>query len=95
VAKGNSAAAVHAVLEYAITKAVLQGKTGDTIVTLPVKDLVAPEEGVDLPDAEGLALQVTITTEWTSDEEALEIVDDEEGDINGNEEPTNSSPQGH
>jgi hypothetical protein len=83
-------ATLHAAIEYIITKAVLEGKTGDTIIHVPLTDFAQSEEGPKFTeDAAELVLRIDLTTSWenTDDVEDLIVTNlDEEEDEEGEEE---------
>ena len=90
-----SATSAHAVLEYIITRAVTQGVTGTSEVTLPLMDLVDPEGPMNLnPDERELSLKITFKTTWVEAEEDLVMIDDG-GECDGSDEAAGSDSQGH
>lgn len=81
--RSQSASNVYAVLDYIISKALLEGHVGSTWVSIPLEDLVNIGENVKFAEAgEGLVLKVEIKTSWDIGTEELEsdfIKDEEEG----------------
>ncbi len=84
--KGMDTNSCHAALEYAISRAFLQGKMGTIVLTLPMSDIMDQYEGPTFEnEALGNVLKITVTTEWSeggneddieSDFEDEEILDD-------------------
>lgn len=80
---GTTPSQVHGTLEYVVSRALLEGKTGDTTVYVAMVDFETPgEEQMFTEDAEDLVLKITISTDWVSRDEVAEIIettlDDEE-----------------
>ena len=86
--KYQEGSTAHGVLEYLISRAMLQGKTGTSTVTVRMTDYEDLLEGPQFTeDAEDLVLKITMTTEWdgydpTKDD--VDIIDDEEMSNDGN-----------
>lgn len=73
----------HSVLHYAVTKALMEGITGKTKVCIPLKDVEDPYEDVGIAeDGQDLVLQVTIITEWDTNQD-LDVEFEETGDNYG------------
>lgn len=80
---GQDASAAHSVLQYMISRALLQGKIGKTVVEIPMIDMTNKYEGPQVEmEALDLVLKVTINTEWSDGdpEGGLEtdVLDDDE-----------------
>jgi len=74
----------HAALDLAISRAILEGKTGMIKLRIPLTDYAEPYEGIEFAgDAEGLAVEVEIRTGWA---EPVYDVEVEEEFINESEE---------
>lgn len=85
---GQASSTAHSTLQYMISRALLQGKTGKTVLEIPMTDLMTKYEGPSLePGAQDLVLRVTINTEWSDGpaEGLLEIetdmLEDDEGEM--------------
>jgi hypothetical protein len=95
MSKINSASP-HSVLNYLITRAVLQGKTGTSELSIPLHDLVDPAEGIEITEIGDLCLKITISTDWDSgDEQMLSLIENEEGDEDEDGESSDSNQTGH
>lgn len=82
---GQHTNTAHGVLSYLISRAVLEGKTGESILKIPLTDFMNEFEGVQFTDdAVDIVLEVKITTSWNDGHEAdLETkLDDPEEDDN-------------
>lgn len=76
---GKFASDAHTVLQYLISKAMLEGRLGQSVAIIPMTDMVSPYEGpIVPPDILDLVLKINISTEWISSEDALEIYADKE-----------------
>ena len=72
--KGRAEADIHVVLNYIVSKAVLEGKVGHSTITVPLTELIAGYEGYELDEKiQDYALTVRIETMW--DEAPLEPED--------------------
>lgn len=70
--RGTSSANIHGVLDYAISKALLEGIVGKTSLKVYLSDLVNFGEGINLASAgEDLVLKVQIETSWDVGPEEL------------------------
>jgi hypothetical protein len=81
---GKASSAAHSVLQYVITKALLEGKTYSTNVKIPITDIVDEYEEIDIaPDAKDLVLVVNISSEWSSgnSDVQVELLEDEDDGI--------------
>lgn len=80
--RSPSASDIFAVLDYLISKALLEGRIGKTAVSVPLVDLINEGEGVKFAEAgDGLILKVEMKTSWDTGTEKLEsdfIEDDDE-----------------
>lgn len=87
---GQHTNTAHGVLGYLISRAVLEGKIGDSTLSIPMTDFITEFEGIKFTeDITDLVLKIKIITSWDSaDGEALEINvedDDEIEEPNGNQ----------
>jgi membrane carboxypeptidase/penicillin-binding protein PbpC len=65
--KGKAESDAHVVLNFIISKAVLEGKIGHSTLTIPLAELVDPDEGFDLDEKiQDYALKIRIETSWDS-----------------------------
>lgn len=81
MARSRSASNVHAVLDYVVSKALLEGRIGRSTVSVPLVDLVNEGEGHRLSaDGDDLVLKVEIKTSWDIGTEELETEFEEEPD---------------
>lgn len=65
--KGKAEADIHVVLNYIISKAVLEGKIGHSTIVVPLAELIDEDEGYSLdPSIQDYALKVRIETSWDS-----------------------------
>ena len=85
---GQDTSAIHSALQYMISRALLQGKIGKTVLELPIIDMINRYEGPQLEtDALDLVLRITINTEWAEGDPdgalTTDILDEEteEGDM--------------
>lgn len=83
---GNSQSAnnIHGVLDYAVSRALLEGKVGKVSISVPLSDLVNIGEGLRAnEEGEGVVLKVDIQTSFDTGHEELEteFEDDEEESI--------------
>jgi hypothetical protein len=87
----KTSASIHAVLNYIITRAVMNGKVGITEVKLPLIELSDSEANFKFDKSVAdLALKVTIKTEWVEGNETLITIEDED-DENGEDEDSNKN----
>lgn len=81
---------IHSALEYIISRAILEGKIGESVISIPLTNFETPHESFKFTDdAQDLALKLTIQTDWISAEEAEELIEtnlDEEEQEDGEEE---------
>lgn len=96
----NLSSVPHSVLNYIITRAMIQGKTGATEIMLPLDQMIQETEGAKYyPDASDLVLKVTITTEWVAGNQADVVVEmddeSEEGEEHGSGESSGTDKKGH
>jgi hypothetical protein len=79
---GEQSSTAHGVLDYLISRAVLEGKTGASTLSIPLSDFVQEFEGPKFSDdVDGLVLQVKIITSWDTselDETIIETIEDED-----------------
>lgn len=82
MARGQAASNAHAVLDYLMSKALLQGETMRTRLQIPLVDLQDEFEGIELSDELlETVLEISITTKFDAGtEELLESESDEEED---------------
>lgn len=65
--KGKAEADAHVVLNYIISKAVLEGKIGHSTIVIPLQDLIDEDEGMSLDSSiQDYALKIRIETSWDS-----------------------------
>lgn len=63
--KGKAEADAHVVLNYIISKAVLEGKIGHSTIVIPLQELIDEDEGFSLdPSIQDYALKIKIETSW-------------------------------
>lgn len=75
--KNNLSSAAHSVLEYAISRAMLEGTTGSLSINLPLSDLVEEYGGKsELEGQESMVLKVNITVKLEKGKEDF-IVEEE------------------
>jgi hypothetical protein len=80
--KGQDTSAAHSALQYIISKALLEGKIGQTILEIPMIDLFTEFEGPKfVPESAALVLRLEINTSWTSGSPDGEFAVDLEGEI--------------
>lgn len=107
---GTTPSQVHGTLEYVVSRALLEGKTGDTTVYVAMVDFETPHEeplfgrGRARENADDLVLKVTISTEWVTRDDVAAIIetnlDDEDdmasqpGDEEENEDGRETEPTG-
>lgn len=76
----NGQEAIHAVLDYVVSKALLQGKVGQSQVYVQLTDLIKygdiPNELKSNPN---FVLKVLVKTEWVTQEEFSGVTDEFEG----------------
>ena len=83
--QSQTASKIHSVLHYIVTKAAMTGDVGNTVLSLPLLDLMDPFEGPKFTqDATGTVLKIEIKTSWDEGEDedlSVEFDDfmDEEG----------------
>jgi hypothetical protein len=86
---GKHTSDAHTVLEYLITRALLQGKLGTSSVQIPMTDMFNKYEGLDFSEeSAALVLNVSITTTWDESSGDLDFLEenvemDEERDDDG------------
>lgn len=79
--RGRASSAAHSVLQYVITRALLEGKTCSTRVKVPMTDIVDEYEDIQVaPEGEDVVLVVDIATSWDTGVEDLEVEMEEEED---------------
>jgi len=82
MAANEASSSAHAVLNYMISRAQLQGKTGTSIVSIPMSDMESVfSEGPKLSDdGRDVVLNVTIITKWAASKENGTTVEVDEDD---------------
>ena len=71
----------HSVMQYMISRAVLENKVGETVIKIPLVELAADHnDKCKVDDPSGIVLAITINTAWDegSDEDLEISMDDEE-----------------
>ena len=72
----KSSADAHSLLQYLISRAILEGKVGEASINIPFVEIAHPYEGIKITeDALDLVVKVRISTEWTEIEDVKEIVE--------------------
>ncbi len=77
----------HSMLEYAISRAALEGNVGSTTIHIPLTDITDAEGPQYTDDAADTMLKVTIITSWEDADDVQEIFqsnyedEDKEGDF--------------
>lgn len=78
---GQHTNTAHGVLSYLISRAVLEGKIGESVLKIPLTDFMNEFEGVKFTDdAVDIVLEVRIQTSWDSGSEVELETNLEEGD---------------
>lgn len=73
MSRPQAGADIHAVLDYAISQALLSGKVGKQNISVPLSDLMNAGEGLRITeDGEGIVLKVEIKTSFDIGTESLE-----------------------
>lgn len=71
----------HMLLQYLISKAVFEGRTGSATINIPLLDFVDPYDGVEFTnDALDLVLKVKITTSYDSVDAVQELIESDMDD---------------
>lgn len=80
--KNSPSSTAHSVLEYIISRVMMEGKTGETSVRLPIDEMIEEYGGkVEIPNAYGIILELTIKAELKHGTNDLEVtMDDYEDD---------------
>lgn len=79
---GQDTSAAHSALEYIISKAMLEGKTGKTTLQIPMTDLFNQYEGPKfVSEAASLVLKLEINTSWSEGDPEGDFDIETEGDI--------------
>ncbi len=74
---GEHSSTAHSVLDYLISRAVLEGKVGESTLQVPLSDFVTEFEGPKFSDdVDGLVLRVKIITSWDTSELAEPVIED-------------------
>jgi hypothetical protein len=79
---GQDTSAAHSALQYIISKAMLEGKTGKTTLEIPMTDMYNEFEGPRFTnEATALVLKLEIVTSWNMGSPEGDLDIDDEGDI--------------
>jgi hypothetical protein len=72
----------HSVLQYMITRAVLENKVGETIIKIPLRELIEDHGGRSkISDPAGIVLEINVSTSWNEgNDDDLEITMEDEDD---------------
>lgn len=82
--RSQSSSNIFAMVDIAVSKALLEGAVGKSKITVPLADLVNDGENVRFRDmGEDLALTVQIETFWDTAREETELEFEEREDDNG------------
>lgn len=78
---GQSAANIHSILDFAVSQALLSGKTGRSSISVPLEDLLNTGEGLRInEEGGGIVLKVEIKTSFDTGTEAIETEFEEDED---------------
>jgi len=79
---GQISSSVHSALEYIISKAMLEGKVGETTLEIPMTDMISAYEGPRFKaESASLVLKLQIKTSWSEGSPDGDLEVDVEGDI--------------